>query len=70
MKDVNRQHQNGSAPKAPQQVIAFLTYALEDVRRLSPLGAYLLEMAIAVLNDDIHENEANDNAASARTRLV
>lgn len=70
MKDLNRQDQHGGIQKTPQQVISFLAYALEDIRRLSPLSAHLLEMSIAVLNDDIHEHEANDNSAAVRTNSI
>jgi hypothetical protein len=61
---------DGSRPPAAGRkmkddaVVAYLSYALKDVRGLSPLGAHLLEMSIAVLNDDIRlANEANDNTS-------
>ena len=36
----------------PEQVIAYLTYALEDVNMLSPRSAYPLASAIAMLTED------------------
>jgi hypothetical protein len=36
------------------QVVAYLFYALDDVRALSPTGAFLLEMSIVALNEDMH----------------
>jgi hypothetical protein len=49
-----------------KDIIAYLSYALKDVRKLSPLGAHLLEMSIAVLNDDTHAaNKSNNNAGAA-----
>jgi hypothetical protein len=64
---------NGARPPAGDRkmkddaIVAYLSYALKDVRGLSPLGAHLLEMSIAVLNDDIHSaNEANDNDKDAK----
>jgi hypothetical protein len=40
-----------------KDIIAYLSYALKDVRKLSPLGAHLLEMSIAVLNDEQVEQQ-------------
>jgi hypothetical protein len=49
-----------------KEIIAYLSYALKDVRKLSPLGAHLLEMSIAVLNDDTRAaNKSNNNAGAA-----
>jgi hypothetical protein len=57
----------GSLEKHTEQIVAYLSYALKDVRGLSPLGAHLLEMSIAVLNDDIRSaNETNDNDKDAK----
>ena len=36
----------------PEQVIAYLAYALEDVNVLSPRSAYPLAHAIALLTED------------------
>ncbi len=35
-----------------ESVASYLAYAIEDVRSISPIGAYLLEMAIAAIKDD------------------
>lgn len=49
-----------------KEIMAYLSYALNDVRKLSPLGAHLLEMSIAVLNDDTRAaNRSSDNAGAA-----
>ena len=37
-----------------QQVVAYLSYALEDMRALSPTGAFLLEMSIVAINEDMN----------------
>jgi hypothetical protein len=36
-----------------QQVAAYLSYVLEDVRKFSPTGAFLLEMSIIAFNEDM-----------------
>jgi hypothetical protein len=33
-------------------IVAYLSYALEDVRALSNMGVFLLSMAIASISDD------------------
>ncbi len=35
------------------EVVAYLSYALEDVRALSGTGTFLLEMSIVALNEDM-----------------
>lgn len=37
-----------------RQIVAYLSYALDDVRSLSPATLYLLELTIASLNEDIN----------------
>ncbi len=37
-----------------QQLAAYLSYALEDVRALSPTAAFLLEMTIVAINEDMN----------------
>jgi hypothetical protein len=59
MKDMNQQPEHHGAQEVAQQTAAFLSYALADVRKVSPLSAYFLEMAIIVLSDDTRENETN-----------
>jgi hypothetical protein len=49
----------------PRLVIAYLAYALEDVRTLSGLGVQFLQMAIAAINEDISLKEASRPARSA-----
>ncbi|MFN3656750.1 MAG: hypothetical protein ACK4UO_05785 [Pseudolabrys sp.] len=36
-----------------QAIVAYLSYALEDVRALSPTGSYLLELSIKAIKDDL-----------------
>ena len=36
-----------------QQLVAYLSYAVEDVRQLSPTSTHLLEMTIVAINDDV-----------------
>ena len=49
--------QNGTAKEVTKSqsragVIAYLSYALDDVGALNPAAAHLLEMAIAILAED------------------
>lgn len=37
-----------------QQVVAYLSYALEDMRALSPTGTFLLEMSLVAVNEDMN----------------
>jgi len=41
-----------AAAQSRARVITYLTYALDDVGALSPMAAHLLEMAIAILNEE------------------
>ena len=36
-----------------RQIVAYLTYVMDDVRTLSPTSSYLLELTIAAINDDM-----------------
>jgi hypothetical protein len=36
------------------EVVAYLSYVLEDVRALSGTGTFLLEMSIVALNEDMN----------------
>lgn len=36
-----------------QELIAYLAYAVEDVRAVSPTSSHLLEMSIAAINEDM-----------------
>jgi hypothetical protein len=40
-----------------RQIVAYLSYALDDVRSLSPATLYLLELTIASLNEDINRTK-------------
>jgi hypothetical protein len=64
MKNTQRLENGGRAQEAAQQIVAYLTYAMADVRKLSPLGAYLLEMSIAVLNGDVQDGEFKNGVAT------
>lgn len=37
-----------------QQIAAYLSYVLDDMRALSPTGSFLLEMAIVAINEDMN----------------
>lgn len=39
-------------------IIAYLSYALDDVRALSEVGLHLLQLAIATINDDVATEES------------
>ena len=39
-------------PRERELIIAYLTYALEDIRSLSEIGSHFLQMAIASLSDE------------------
>jgi hypothetical protein len=41
-----------AAAQSRARVITYLTYALDDVGALSPMAVHLLEMAIAILNEE------------------
>jgi len=40
------------SPRQRDLVIAYLSYALEDVRALSEAGSHLLQMTIATINEE------------------
>jgi hypothetical protein len=47
-----------------QQVVAYLSYALADVRALSPTGSFLLEMSIVAINEDMDLSHFSLDATS------
>jgi hypothetical protein len=49
-------------PHQRELIIAYLTYALEDVRAVSELGLQLLELAIATITDDLAADESGLDA--------
>jgi hypothetical protein len=56
---------NERKPSAPHQrelIIAYLSYALDDVRALSEVGLHLLQLAIATINDDVAAEESEASA--------
>jgi hypothetical protein len=40
------------SPRQRDLVIAYLSYAIEDVRALSEAGSHLLQMTIATINEE------------------
>ena len=40
------------SPRQRELVVAYLSYALEDVRALSEAGSHLLQMTIATINEE------------------
>jgi len=47
-----------SAPHQRELIIAYLSYALDDVRALSEVGLHLLQLAIATINDEVSTEES------------
>lgn len=43
---------NTEESKDPKLIVAYLSYALEDVRAFSDVGAFLLRLAIAALSEE------------------
>jgi len=39
-------------PREREQIVAYLSYALEDVRSLSEAGSHLLQMTIATITEE------------------
>ena len=39
-------------PRERELVVAYLSYALEDVRALSPMGSHFLQMTIATIAEE------------------
>jgi len=46
-------------------VIAYLSYALEDVRALSKIATDFLQMTIASLSEDVHPEDSGTTAEPA-----
>jgi hypothetical protein len=44
------------SPRQRDLVVAYLSYALEDVRALSEAGSHLLQMTIATINEEGTQN--------------
>jgi hypothetical protein len=62
MEMTDRDKANGRPDQAQKRelVAAYLSYALDEVGTLSPVGRRLLQMAIASLTDDTIEDVAED----------
>jgi alkylhydroperoxidase/carboxymuconolactone decarboxylase family protein YurZ len=41
------------SPRERELIVAYLSYALDDVRVLSEVGSHLLQMTIATLNEEM-----------------
>jgi alkylhydroperoxidase/carboxymuconolactone decarboxylase family protein YurZ len=41
------------SPRERELIVAYLSYALDDVRALSEVGSHLLQMTIATLNEEM-----------------
>ena len=39
-------------PREREQIVAYLSYAIEDVRALSEAGSHLLQMTIATITEE------------------
>jgi hypothetical protein len=51
----NERDGKASNPRERDLIVAYLSYALADVRALSAVGSQLLEMTIATLADETDE---------------
>jgi hypothetical protein len=47
-------------PRQRDMIVAYLSYALEDVRAINKMGSQFLEMAIASLTEDLPDETALD----------
>lgn len=58
---IDKAKQNPAAADAKQRelVVAYLSYALDDVRALSPVGLRLLEMTIASLTESAAASDSD-----------
>jgi hypothetical protein len=52
-------------PRERDLVIAYLSYALEDVQALSKVGVQLLHMTIASLSEDAQSADSEERAQPA-----
>ena len=43
-------------PHEREQIVAYLSYALEDVRALSEAGSHLLQMTIATITEETSQD--------------
>lgn len=48
-------------PEQREKIVAYLAYALDDVRPLSEVGLQLLQLAIASIIDDEKIDDETDN---------
>lgn len=46
-------------PRQREVIVAYLSYALADVRKLSSLGAHLLQMTIVAISEDSVADKVN-----------
>jgi hypothetical protein len=53
-------------PHQRELIVAYLTYALDDVRALSEVGLHLLQLAIATITDEVAADESDAAAPVAR----
>jgi hypothetical protein len=54
-----------AAPQEREKIVAYLAYALEDVRPLSEVGSQLLQLAIATIIDDQADDDTDKIKAPA-----
>jgi hypothetical protein len=52
-------------PHQRELIVAYLSYALDDVRELSEIGLHLLQLAIATITDEIAADESDPAAPIA-----
>jgi hypothetical protein len=59
MNETTKSERKAIEPHQRELIVAYLTYALDDVRELSEMGLHLLELAIATIIDEIAADESD-----------
>jgi hypothetical protein len=54
----SKSERKANTPRQRELIIAYLSYALDDIRALSEIGLHLLQLAIATINDDVVAEES------------
>ncbi len=66
MKDGYSSKQSRTKAVSPELIISYLSYALEDVRALSPRSARMMELLIGAILEDTRVNEPSELTPHAR----
>jgi hypothetical protein len=57
-------------PRERELIVAYLSYALEDVRAISEVGSRFLQLTISTLTDEAATDDAAIDAASEPLRTT